>query len=85
MKTMTRSRYLIATTEQPRVRRAVDVTRVAISLLMVFGSWRAYTQVEDVDASVVKITEWIPGWLSGTLPVVYGFAGLYAIGLLIEC
>ena len=80
---MTRSRYLIATTEQPRVRRAVDVTRVVFGLLVVLWSWRLYVRVEDLDAAVLEATNWIPSWLSGTLSVVYGIAALFAIGLFV--
>ena len=80
---MARSRYLIATTEQPRVRRAVDATRLIVGLLVVLWSWRVYAKVEDVQSAVDGNLTWVPGWLTGTLSVLYGFAALYAIGLLV--
>ena len=80
---MARSRYLIATTEQPRVRRAVDATRLIVGLLVVLWSWRVYARVEDVQSAVDGNLAWVPGWLTGTLSVLYGFAALYAIGLLV--
>lgn len=80
---MARSRYLIASTEQPRVRRAVDVTRVTIGILVFLWFWRLYNKVEDVEGAVAAATEWIPVWLSGTFSVLYAFAALYALGLLV--
>ena len=73
---MARSRYLIATTEQPRVRRAVDATRLIVGLLVVLWSWRVYAKVEDVQSAVDGNLAWVPGWLTGTLSVLYGFAAL---------
>ncbi len=80
---MAHSRYLIATTEHPRVRRATDVTLVVFGLLVFLWSWRAYVKVEDLDAAVIDMTQWIPSWLSGTLSVLYGLAFVYAIGLFV--
>ena len=78
---ITRSRYLIPATEQPRVRRAADATGVALGVLLFLWSWRAYLRVDDVEATVSEIVGSIPDWVGGTISVVYTFGLLYVVGL----
>ncbi len=80
---MARSRYLIAATEQPRVRRAADATGVMLGVLLFLWSWRAYNRVDDVQATVSDIVESVPDWLGGTLSATYTFALLYVVGLIV--
>ena len=80
---MTRSRYLISTTEQPRVRRAADVTGVVGGILVFFWAGRVYQRIESVEEAVADLTWWVPEWLNGALSVIYGLGALYALGLLI--
>lgn len=80
---MARSRYLIATSEQPRVRRAADVTGAIAGVLAFVWSLRLFQGVADVEARSAQYTDWVPGWLEGVLSVVYTGAFLYALILLI--
>ena len=78
---ITRSRYLIPAIEQPRVRRAADVTGVGLGFLLFLWSWRAYNQVDDVEAAASEIVGSILDWVGGTISVVYTFGLLYVVGL----
>ena len=60
-----RSRYLISTEEQPRVRRATDVTAVVIWLLILLWSWRLYLRVESPETTLAEITSAIPETTGG--------------------
>jgi glycosyltransferase 2 family protein len=80
---MARSRYLIATTEQPRVRRAADATGVVVGLAILLASWRAFRQVIDLDQTMSDLLSSLPEWLTGTLPAIYGLGGLYAISVFV--
>ncbi|MCZ6566862.1 MAG: hypothetical protein O6923_00995, partial [Actinobacteria bacterium] len=80
---MARSRYLIAATEQPRVRRAADATGVMLGVLLFLWSWRAYNRVDDVQATMSDIVESVPDWLGGTLSATYTLALLYVVGLIV--
>ena len=78
---MARSRYLIATTEQPRVRRAADATGVVFGLLIVLASGRSFSQVVELDQAMSDLLAAIPEWLIGTLSAVYGVGAVYAVAL----
>ncbi len=80
---MARSRYLIAATEQPRVRRAADATGVTFGVLLFLWSWRAYNRVDDVQATVSDIVASVPDWLAGTFSVVYTAGFVYVVGILL--
>lgn len=80
---MSRSRYLIATTEQPRVRRAADVTGVVLGLAILLASWRSFNQVADLDQAISDLVSVIPGWLMGTLSAIYGLGIVYATVLFV--
>ncbi len=80
---MARSRYLIAATEQPRVRRAADATGVTLGVLLFLWSWRAYNRVDDAQATVSEIVGSVPDWLAGTLSAIYALGLLYVIGLIV--
>ncbi len=80
---MSRSRYLIATTEQPRVRRSTDATGLVLSLLILLLSWRSFNQVVDPEQTMSDLVSAIPGWLTGTLSAVYGLGFVYAIALFV--
>ena len=80
---MARSRYLIAATEQPRVRRAADATGVTLGVLLFLWSWRAYNRVDDVQATVSETVGSVPDWLAGTLSAIYALGLLYVIGLIV--
>lgn len=78
---VTRSRYLIPATEQPRVRRAADATGVALGAFLFLWSWRSYYRVDDVDGAVSEIVSRIPDWLGGTISVLYAVGLFYVVGL----
>ena len=78
-----RSRYLISTEEQPRVRRATDVTAVVIWLLVLFWMWRLYSRVESPEVAIADLLAVIPSWLSGVLSAVYAVCLLYVLGLIV--
>ncbi len=80
---MSRSRYLIATTEQPRVRRSADATGLVVALLIFLMSWRSFNRVVDVDQTMSDLVSTIPEWLTGTLSAVYGLGFVYAIALFV--
>lgn len=78
-----RSHYLIPAREQLRVRRAADMTRVVLAVLILLWSWSRYVAVDDVQATVSEATARIPDWLVGISSVVYAIMGLYALGVFI--
>jgi uncharacterized protein (TIRG00374 family) len=80
---MHRSKYLIATIEQPRVRRAADVTRIVIGVLVFLFAARQYNGIDDPNAAMAEWLTTVPGWVDGTLNVIYGVGLIYTIGLVI--
>ena len=67
---MPRGRYLISTTDQPRVRRASDATVAVLALIVFVLAWRSYNRVPDSDAAMDELVGWIPSWLEGTFSVL---------------
>lgn len=52
-------------------------------LLVTVWAWRVFNTADDPDAAMQAITDWVPGWLTGTFGVVYGFLALYVVGLFV--
>jgi uncharacterized membrane protein YbhN (UPF0104 family)/tRNA A-37 threonylcarbamoyl transferase component Bud32 len=75
------TRYLISTEEQPRVRRAADLTGAGLGVLLFLLSWRSYTSIPDPQLASDELTAWIPTWLDGLLSVLFTLALVYTVGL----
>ena len=78
---MARTSYLIATEEQPRVRRAADLTGIAVGVFGFLWAWRVFDRAPDPDEASADLLALIPDWLDGFFSVLYTVALLYAVGL----
>lgn len=80
---MTDTRYLIPSSGQPRGRRAMDATGMALALVVFLVALWAWSRVDDVEIAVSLILDSVPDWLSGTTSFVYGLCVLYTVLLII--
>lgn len=76
-------RYLIPRIEEPRVRRAADLTGVVGGLILFTWGLLSYQRVPSVGASAAEIVAWVPDWLTGSLRVLYAVALIYMAGLVV--
>ncbi|WP_141820320.1 lysylphosphatidylglycerol synthase domain-containing protein [Humibacillus xanthopallidus] len=84
--TVHRSRYLVATDDQPRVRRASDLTTIVIGLAL-FG-WSVATLDQTSDLTATPSTQPVPvaplpTWTLSLLQLVNTLALVYALGVVV--
>ncbi len=78
---MARDRYLISTTDQPRVRSARDATVGALAVFVFVVAWRNYNRVPDSEAAMDDLVGLIPSWLEGTFSTIYLGGFLFVLGI----
>jgi uncharacterized membrane protein YbhN (UPF0104 family) len=71
--------YLLSTEGEPRVRRARDLVRVLMGILLVFLMALNAVRFGRLQDAVTGVAETFPGWLKIAFWVGYGLGGVYAI------
>ena len=73
-----------AAADDPRARRAIDVARLVASLLVLAITAWAFDGGNDIDDRVAEyFSGGLPGWISGTLTIVYLSGLIYTFGLVV--
>lgn len=72
-----------AAADDPRARRAVDGFTLVMSVAIIAITAWAFDGGSDLDERVASyFADDLPGWISGTLTLVYIFGGIYTVGLI---
>ena len=74
--------YLVAVDDQPRVRRASDLTSVVVGALLVGWAIRAHGQGADQESSTSALMT-LPSWIASALQFVSTAVLVYTVGLLV--
>ena len=70
--------------DDPRARRPADAAVLALAVIVTLGAAAAHSANNSTDRRVQAFfDDGLPGWVSGTLTIVYVFGGLYTVGLLL--
>ena len=79
-----RNLIFAAPSDDPRARRPADVAVLVVGVTVVAFAAVVHSANNDTDGRVLGFFEGpLPGWVSGTLTIVYLFGGLYTVGLLL--
>ncbi len=76
-------RFLVSTPGQPRVRRAADVTSIIAGAVLLLWAAVNHQRLGAVNRAVAGLLGFVEGWGDEPLSIIYGFAFLYAVLLLI--
>jgi uncharacterized protein (TIRG00374 family) len=77
------SRYLISRTDQPRVRRAGDVTSVLLGLLLVLWAAVNTERAGPLNRALAELVDVLPSWTLELLSITYSFAFVYGLTVLL--
>lgn len=76
-------RFLVSAPQQPRVRRAGDVTRIVIGALLLLWAVANQQRLGPVNRAFAGLVDVLPAWSRDPLSIVYSFAFLYGLLLLV--
>ena len=75
--------YLVAVTDQPRARRAADVTTLLVGLLLVAWGWLTRSHSDGVATALAEASSQLPGWVDTLLSMIYTLAVFYALAVVV--
>jgi glycosyltransferase 2 family protein len=77
------SRYLVSAPEQPRVRRAGDVTSILLGLLLLLWAIANRERLGALNRALAELVATLPTWILEPLSVVYSFGFVYGLAVLV--
>jgi len=77
------SRYLISRSDQPRVRRAADVTNILLGALLVLWAVVNVDRAGRLNQALADLVGVLPSWTLELLSIVYSFAFVYGLVVLV--
>jgi uncharacterized protein (TIRG00374 family) len=77
------SRYLISRPDQPRVRRAADVTKILFGALLLLWAVVNVDRAGRLNLALADLVEVLPGWTLELLSIIYSFAFVYGLVVLL--
>ncbi|MFP4149970.1 MAG: lysylphosphatidylglycerol synthase domain-containing protein [Nitriliruptoraceae bacterium] len=77
------SRYLVSSPDQPRVRRAGDVTSVLFGALLLLWALVNLDRVGPLNRVLAELVELLPSWSLELLSLTYSFAFLYGVVIIL--
>ncbi len=77
------SRYLVSAPDQPRVRRAADLTSILLGLLLLLWAVANRERLGPLNRSLAELVDVLPTWSLEPLSVVYSFGFVYGLAILV--
>jgi glycosyltransferase 2 family protein len=77
------SRYLVSAPDQPRVRRAGDLSRILLGLLLLLWAIFSRERLGPLNRELAEVTEALPNWSLELLSVVYSFGFVYGLTIVV--
>lgn len=76
------SRYLISTPDQPRVRRATDVTSVLLGGILLLWALVNREHLDPLNRALDNLVGVLPSWADEPLSIIYTFGFVYSVAIL---
>ena len=80
---LAQGRFLVSAPQQPRVRRAGDVTSIVLGSLLLLWAVVNQQRLGPVNRAFAGLVDVLPAWSRDPLSIVYSFAFLYGLLLLV--
>ncbi|MFO7777706.1 MAG: lysylphosphatidylglycerol synthase transmembrane domain-containing protein [Nitriliruptoraceae bacterium] len=77
------SRYLVSAPDQPRVRRAGDVTSILLGGLLLLWAIANRERLGPLNRALAEVVEVLPDWSLEPLSVIYSFGFVYGLTILV--
>ena len=77
------ARYLVSAPDQPRVRRAGDLTSVLVGGLLLLWAIGNLERLGRLNRALAGLVDVLPGWALEPLSVVYSFGFVYSVAVVV--
>ncbi len=77
------ARYLVSAPDQPRVRRAGDVTSILLGLLLLLWAISNRERLGSLNRALAEVVDVLPAWSLELLSVIYSFGFVYGLTILV--
>jgi len=77
------ARYLVSAPEQPRVRRAGDVTSILLGVLLLLWAIVNRERLGPLNQVLTELVDILPNWSLEPLSVIYSFGFVYGLAILV--
>ena len=77
------SRYLVSAPDQPRVRRAGDLSSILLGLLLLLWAITNRERLGSLNRALAEVVDLLPSWSLELLSVIYSFGFVYGLTILV--